>query len=137
MFESMSNGKKNKGTINSKKFMAKIKKLNQIFDNDDHHDSHEFLIWLLNHVNEELQADLKDLKENGVATLKGKHLEGIKQLQQNPLGAAYDLVSDLFEGKLISKTTCVQCENGGEREETFLALSVDIEKGSSLNHCIK
>jgi len=50
----MNNNSKSKGTVNSKKFMQRIKKLNQIFDNDDHHDSHEFLIWLLNHISEEL-----------------------------------------------------------------------------------
>ena len=73
----MSNAKKNKGTINSKKFMARIKKLNQIFDNDDHHDSHEFLIWLLNQINEELSADIKDIKNNEkpANTLKGKNLD--------------------------------------------------------------
>ena len=78
----MNNPKKNKGTINSKKFMARIKKLNQIFDNDDHHDSHEFLIWLLNQINEELQADIKDLKDNerNTSNLKGKHLDNGKSL---------------------------------------------------------
>ena len=40
--------------------MKRIRQLNVIFDNDDHHDSHEFLIWLLNQINEEIAADSKD-----------------------------------------------------------------------------
>ncbi len=59
LFESMASHKKSKGSINTKKLMSKIKKLNQLFDNDDHHDSHEFLMWLLNHIAEELQAEAK------------------------------------------------------------------------------
>ena len=43
-------------TINTKKLMRRIKAMNQLFDNDDHHDSHEFLMWLLNTVHEEVIA---------------------------------------------------------------------------------
>lgn len=49
----------------------------------------------------------------------------------------YHFVQDLFEGKLVSKTSCCMCEGSNEREEAFMALSLDIEKGSSVNHCIK
>lgn len=41
--------------------MNKIKKQNALFDNDDHHDSHEFLCWLLNEIHENLVADSKEL----------------------------------------------------------------------------
>lgn len=63
LFEMMVQNKKSKGTVNTKKLMLKIKKLNQIFDNDDHHDSHEFLIWLINQIQEELQADINKDKQ--------------------------------------------------------------------------
>jgi ubiquitin C-terminal hydrolase len=53
--------KKNKGSHNTKKLMHKIKKLNTLFDNDDHHDSHEFLSWLLNEVHENIINDHKEL----------------------------------------------------------------------------
>ena len=71
-------------------------------------------MWLLNHVAEELQAEAKRTGKQSLVW-----------------------VQDLFEGKLVSKTTCLQCESGNERDETFMALSVDIEKGASLNHCIR
>jgi ubiquitin C-terminal hydrolase len=57
----MTQNKKWKGTVNSKKFMNRIKKLNVLFDNDDHHDSHEFLSWLINEIHENLIADQKEI----------------------------------------------------------------------------
>jgi len=60
-------------------------------------------MWLLNHIAEEMQAEAK---KNG--------------------GKSLSFVQELFEGKLVSKTTCLQCESGSEREEAFMALSVDI-----------
>ena len=91
--------------------------MNQQFDNDDHHDSHEFLTWLLNTVHEEIQ-------------------QANKQNTKGPASPA-TFVSEVFEGRFVSRTSCLQCECGNERDETFMALSVDIEKGSSLNQCIK
>ncbi|CDW91045.1 ubiquitin carboxyl-terminal hydrolase 12 [Stylonychia lemnae] len=129
LFQQMTQSSKSKGNINSKKFMQRIKKLNQLFDNDDHHDSHEFLIWLLNHISEELQADIN--REN-----KQKNQETNNKIQQSSPNP-YVFVQDLFEGKLVSKISCNLCECANERDEPFMALSVDIEKGSSLNHCIK
>lgn len=43
-------------TVNTKKLMKRIKSMNELFDNDDHHDSHEFLMWLLNTINDEMAA---------------------------------------------------------------------------------
>lgn len=88
--------------------------MNALFDNDDHHDSHEFLIWLLNTINEEILGP---------------------NMQQSQKKQSF--VGEVFEGKLVSRTRCLECESGNEREEEFMALSVDIEKGHSLNQCIK
>lgn len=46
-------------------------------------------------------------------------------------------MSEVFEGKFVSVTRCLECECGNERDEAFMALSVDIEKGSSLSQCIR
>ena len=105
--------------------MKRIRALNQLFDNDDHHDSHEFLTWLLNHIHEEIcQALAGDSKSQG------------KNHGTQSQGKTF--VTEVFEGKLVSRTSCFGCENGNERDEAFMALSVDVEqKGTSLNHCIK
>mmetsp|Transcript_32731 Transcript_32731/g.31960 ORF Transcript_32731/g.31960 Transcript_32731/m.31960 type:complete len:119 (+) Transcript_32731:319-675(+) len=99
--------------------MAKIKKLNVVFDNDDHHDSHEFLSWLLNEIHENIVADNKELGTPGNKDLKSS------------------FITDLFEGRVVNITKCLCCESGGRREESFLALSIDIERNTSLNHCMK
>jgi ubiquitin C-terminal hydrolase len=59
--------------------MHKIRKLNALFDNDDHHDSHEFLNWLLNEVHENILLDAKELGDKAPKT---------------------SLVTELFEGLL-------------------------------------
>lgn len=118
--QNISKDKKGKGqesiTVNTKKLMKKIKAMNALFDNDDHHDSHEFLTWLLNQIHEEIVASMPEKPKDG----------------------GQSFVTECFEGKLASKTACFGCESGNEREETFMALSIDVEqKGTSLNHCIK
>ena len=52
LFAAFLSFKKNKGVHHSKKLMSKIRKLNELFDNDDHHDSHEFLNYMLNEIHE-------------------------------------------------------------------------------------
>jgi ubiquitin C-terminal hydrolase len=54
--------KKKTGVIDSKKFIQSIKKNNQEFNNEDHHDSHEFLIWLLDNLNENIKSENKKTK---------------------------------------------------------------------------
>ena len=46
-------------------------------------------------------------------------------------------VQQMFEGQLVSITKCQTCERTSMREETFMNLSVDIEKNTSLSHCLK
>ena len=64
----MSTNKKSNGSLNTKKFMSRIKKLNVLFDNDDHHDSHEFLSWLLNEIHENIVLDMKEAGINAPKT---------------------------------------------------------------------
>lgn len=46
-------------TLNTKSFMKEIKARNALFDNDEHHDSHEFLMWFINQVNDEYISEIK------------------------------------------------------------------------------
>lgn len=48
----MNNSKKHKGSFNHKRFIQAIKATNELFNNDEHHDSHEFINWLLDTVHE-------------------------------------------------------------------------------------
>lgn len=47
LFKDLSGQKKSTGAYNHKNFISAIKRHNALFDNDDHHDAHEFVTWLL------------------------------------------------------------------------------------------
>jgi hypothetical protein len=52
LFRALQESKKERGAFNHRKFMLAIKATNALFDNDEHHDSHEFINWLLDSVHE-------------------------------------------------------------------------------------
>ena len=54
--------KKKSGVIDPKKFVNMIKQNNQDFNNEDHHDSHEFLIWLLDRLHENIKNENRKTK---------------------------------------------------------------------------
>ncbi len=92
--------KEKKNNINEKKnnekthvldinfFVQIIKMNNNDFNNDDHHDAHEFLIWLLDNLEQNYK------KEN------------IKNKNSNQT----NIITDLFSGKQVSQTKCLNCE---------------------------
>ena len=53
LFKNLSSNKKPRGAFNHRRFMLAIKASNALFDNDEHHDSHEFINWLLDKVHED------------------------------------------------------------------------------------
>ncbi len=55
LFFTIESKKKKSGVMDIKKFIASVKRNNQEFNNEDHHDSHEFLIWLLDNINETMK----------------------------------------------------------------------------------
>ena len=50
LFQAIARCKKSKNYISPKKFTKKLRVQNVMFDNDDHHDAHEFLNYLLNDI---------------------------------------------------------------------------------------
>jgi len=60
-----------------------------------------------------------------------------KLIQTKILSNFKTWVQQFFEGQLVSITKCQRCERRSTREETFMNLSVDIEKNTSLSHCLK
>jgi ubiquitin C-terminal hydrolase len=63
LFLLIDNKKKKTGVVDPKRFISCVKKNNQEFNNEDHHDSHEFLIWLLDNLNENIKIENKKNKE--------------------------------------------------------------------------
>ncbi|KAL4451497.1 hypothetical protein ABPG75_007159 [Micractinium tetrahymenae] len=46
-------------------------------------------------------------------------------------------VHDLFQGKLVNETRCLQCETVTSREEDFYDLSLEIDQNCSLSSCLR
>ena len=63
LFYSIVTMKKKKGIIQPKKFIARLRKDNDAFDNLFQQDAHEFLNYLLNTCADLLKAEMKELKE--------------------------------------------------------------------------
>jgi len=120
LFRTLDGHKKNSGKYDHAKWIAAIKKGNALFDNDEHHDSHEYVNWLLDSIHENY----------------------IKARQEKPdpnssYGPRESFVSDFFEGKLENTFMCLTCEKTKKRQEAFFNLSIDIEKNSSLTYCMQ
>ena len=62
LFITIETKKKKTGVIDPKKFISSVKQNKQEFNNEDHHDSHEFLIWLLDSLNENIKNENKKAK---------------------------------------------------------------------------
>ncbi|KAG8691366.1 hypothetical protein FRC11_004692 [Ceratobasidium sp. 423] len=119
-----------KGTVSPRAFIEKLKKENELFRSNMHQDAHEFLNYLLNSIVEDLTLEMKagppeDLSKSVASTSSASNL--------SPL----TLVHDLFEGTLTSETRCLTCETVSSRDESFLDLSIDIERNSSVTACLR
>jgi len=118
-FKALQRNKKQKGSFNHRRFILALKATNALFDNDEHHDSHEFINWFLDTVHEnfvKMQAGDPDMF-----------------VEQNHSS----FVSELFRGELQNAVTCVTCETTTNRRETFFNLSLDLERNTSLIYCMQ
>jgi ubiquitin carboxyl-terminal hydrolase 12/46 len=97
-------------------------------------DAHEFLNYLLNQVGEGLEKQQKQgaLAPADDAPSNGSSSNG--SAQQQP---ASTWVHDIFQGRLVSETRCLQCETITSREEVFVDLSLEIDQNCSLTSCLK
>jgi ubiquitin carboxyl-terminal hydrolase 12/46 len=102
LFNSLKTYKKQTGTITINPFIKQVRGLNELFNNDYHHDAHEFLIWALSTLDEELKKE------------KNSWIE------------------EIFAGKSITETICLCCESSSRREELFMDLGLEIMQNSSL-----
>lgn len=108
--------KKEKSSISTLKLMSFIEKESGIFDQDHHQDCHEFYIWLMDRINEEI-------KEKSKEKTKLEH--------------------EFFSTR-VTRTQCEKCKKShfffrvdSEREEEEVDLSLILpEPNVSLNYCI-
>lgn len=97
--------------INPKQIMKSIKSMNELFNNDYHHDSHEFLMWLLDYLQEE-------------------HTKFFSKDSFNPF-------NNLFMGIKQNVTKCLTCNSVTKSKEKYYDLSLDIKNNVSLTYCLR
>ncbi|KAK8779433.1 ubiquitin-specific protease 12/46 [Amblyomma americanum] len=154
LFHSIANQKKKTGTIAPKKFIARLRKENELFDNYMQQDAHEFLNYLLNTIADILQAEKQQGSQanskGNKCTSDGAHppggpmaSAGATQSAQNQAGGTQPpkpeptWVHDIFQGTLTNETRCLNCETVSSKDEDFLDLSVDVSQNTSITHCLR
>lgn len=119
LFHNIATQKKKTGTLAPKKFIARLRKENEVFDNYIQQDAHEFLNYLLNTIADLLTAEkgLTNGPNNGHANSTWVH--------------------DIFQGTLTNETRCLNCESLSSKDEDFLDLSVDVDQNTSITSCLR
>ncbi|CAF0834564.1 unnamed protein product [Rotaria sordida] len=136
LFHMIVNGKKRTGALQPKKFINKLRKENNTFDNDMQQDAHEFLNHLLNTCGDILLAEKKEEKDkhdkqrnkSNNITVSNNYLQTNNDEQNNRITASINLntnndittvpnslteetwIHELFQGTLVSTTKCLNCE---------------------------
>ncbi|XP_061137154.1 ubiquitin carboxyl-terminal hydrolase 12 [Syngnathus typhle] len=146
LFNSIATQKKKVGVIPPKKFISRLRKENELFDNYMQQDAHEFLNYLLNTIADLLQEETSQegqqngkLVQNGgagggevVVVGGGGSGEGEGEKETQPTW-----VHEIFQGTLTNETRCLNCEAVSSKDEDFLDLSVDVEQNTSITHCLR
>nr|CAD7597490.1 unnamed protein product [Timema genevievae] len=127
LFYSIATQKKKVGSIAPKKFIARLRKEKEEFDNYMQQDAHEFLNFLINHINEIILA------ERHQNTCKPKSSNGDSPVPQ----PEPTWVHEIFQGILTSETRCLNCETVSSKDEDFFDLQVDVDQNTSITHCLK
>lgn len=127
LFVQISTHKRKTGVIAPKRFVQRLKRDNELFRSYMHQDAHEFLNYLLNECSELLEKEQRQ-------QLKACGQPAAASPSDQP---APTWVHELFQGKLVNETRCLQCERVTSREEAFYDLSLEIEQNSSLTSCLQ
>ncbi|XP_051976073.1 ubiquitin carboxyl-terminal hydrolase 12-like [Xyrauchen texanus] len=146
LFNSIATQKKKVGVIPPKKFISRLRKENELFDNYMQQDAHEFLNYLLNTIADLLQEEKSQERQqngkvvqngggggggggggHGSSTGEGETEEKTQQTW----------VHEIFQGTLTNETRCLNCEAVSSKDEDFLDLSVDVEQNTSITHCLR
>lgn len=59
LFKTYSTAKGNRGIINHRRFIGRIRAGNRNLNNEDHHDSHEYLSWLIDEIHMNIIEDYR------------------------------------------------------------------------------
>lgn len=157
LFYSIATQKKKVGSIAPKKFIARLRKEKEEFDNYMQQDAHEFLNFLINHINEIILAERCQknamLQASMGAGPSGSNSSHFTNAKANVSGTSYPMygfdfcnngepqeptwVHEIFQGILTSETRCLNCETVSSKDEHFFDLQVDVDQNTSITHCLR
>nr|CAG4646268.1 EOG090X06IH [Macrothrix elegans] len=151
LFHNITTQKKKVGTIAPKKFIARLKKEKEEFDNYMQQDAHEFLNFLINHISEIISAEKQQANGNVTPTTNGKIrgsrdstfssgsliVNGSSGSVTGSCSTDQTWVHEIFQGILTSETRCLNCETISNKEEDFFDLQVDVDQNTSITHCLR
>ena len=147
LFYSIATQKKKVGTIAPKKFIARLRKEKVDFDNYMQQDAHEFLNFLINHINEIIvgKSKRKLLKMSNFQFqffLAERNQVSGKPNKNSNADSNNDhrkptWISDIFQGIFTSETRCLNCETVTSKDEDFFDLSIDVEQNTSITSCLR
>lgn len=145
LFSNITSQKRRVGTIAPKRFVTKLKRENELFDNFMQQDAHEFFNFLLNAISEVLTVEKNRERTNGTIknsnAFKTSYAPNQADLTSTRIvdGVKQELtwIQEIFQGTLTNETRCLNCETVSSKDEDFLDLSVDIEQNVSISHCLR
>lgn len=134
-FYSIATQKKKVGSIAPKKFIARLRKEKEEFDNYMQQDAHEFLNFLINHINEIILAE----RNQGKAKTSSNGVTVGESLPTTSSSSSSEptWVHEIFQGVLTSETRCLNCETISSKDENFFDLQVDVDQNTSITHCLR
>lgn len=149
LFSSITTQKRKTGVIAPKKFVTRLRKENECFDNYMQQDAHEFLNYLLNTIGDLLQNEKQKEQERermgSASSVNSKQSSASSGYstgtsQSTSTGQPKpepSWVHNIFEGILTNETKCLSCETVSSKDESFLDISVDVEQNTSITYCLK
>lgn len=142
LFHSIATQKKKTGSIPPKKFIARLRKENEVFDNYMQQDAHEFLNYLLNTIADLLTAEQKKEQQLQQPYINGD-IGGVPNGSTTSTSSTTTSASnktwvhEIFQGTLTNETRCLNCESLSSKDEDFLDLSVDVDQNTSITQCLR
>lgn len=134
LFYSIVTQKRKVGTIAPKKFIARLRKEKVEFDNYMQQDAHEFLNFLINHINEIIVGEQSQVP--GVQVGSNSRPNNHK-LNNHEGEKTHTWINDIFQGILTSETRCLNCETVTSKDEDFFDLSIDVDQNTSITSCLR
>lgn len=112
-------------------------------------DAHEFLNFLINHINEIILGKYLFVPFDSTHSIIFTIVISAERTQSKPTGGkcgAGDAagsppeptwVHEIFQGILTSETRCLNCETVSSKDEDFFDLQVDVDQNTSITHCLR